>query len=153
MSARWTEQELASHLSVHPRALRRNPRLKALVDHGVKAGTISREVKHDYKAEFEQQLSLVGIQVEREFYFALPKRRWRADFRVTGTRILIEYEGGLFMETGGAHKAVGNILRDIEKYNAAAIAGWTVIRITPKFIPTGEALKWVEDALRTIETK
>lgn len=110
---------------------------------------IDNEPKHDYKAEFEQQLSLVGIQVEREFIFA-PPRRWRSDWRVVGTTILIEYEGGLFMESGGAHKAVGNILRDIEKYNAAAIAGWTVIRISPKFIPNGQALKWVEEALITI---
>lgn len=110
---------------------------------------ISREVKRDYKAEFEQQLSLVGIEVEHEFVFA-PPRKWRSDWRVKDTRILVEYEGGLFMVSGGAHKAVGNILRDIEKYNAAAIAGWLVIRITPKHVMSGEALKWAEDALRTI---
>ena len=141
MSARWTEQEYLDHLSRRAAGWNAAPPKPA-------EQNISREVKHDYKAEFEQQLSLVGIQVEHEFVFA-PPRKWRADWRVAGSRILIEYEGGLFMESGGAHKAVGNILRDIEKYNAAAIAGWIVIRISPKFVPSGQALKWVEDALKS----
>ena len=143
MNARWTHEDVANYqarrgvkieiVSVEPRAT--NVR-------------IDRDVKHDYKAEFEQQLSLVGIQVEREFVFA-PPRKWRADWRVNGTRILLEFEGGLFADSKIGHGNVGGILRDIEKYNAAAIAGWTVIRITPKFIPNGQALKWVEDALKS----
>jgi len=142
VSSRWTDQDFANYQA------RRG--VKVVVP--VAPKQIVREVKHDYKAEFEQQLSLVGIQVEREFYFARP-RRWRSDFRIVGTKILVEYEGGLFMESGGAHKAVGNILRDIQKYNAAAIAGWTLIRITPKFIPDGQALKWVEDALKSSQSQ
>jgi hypothetical protein len=147
LSARWTDQDYADYQA------RKGLKIEIVsVEPKATNVQITREVKHDYKAEFEQQLSLVGIQVEREFYFARP-RKWRSDWRVTGSKLLVEYEGGLFMESGGAHKAVGNILRDIEKYNAAAIAGWTVIRITPKFIPNGQALKWVEDALRAAETK
>lgn len=140
MSARWTPEDLANYES---------RRAGAAVPVQQVSVKISREVKHDYKAEFEQQLSLVGIQVESEFYFARP-RKWRSDFRVVGTKILIEFEGGLFKKRAAGHSSVSGILRDVEKYNAAAIAGWTVIRITPKFIPTGEALKWVEDALKSI---
>jgi hypothetical protein len=145
MSTRWTELDLAHHVAKHPKALRRNPLSPA----PVAAPKISREVKHDYKAEFEQQLSLVGIQVEREFMFAKP-RKWRSDWRVVGTPLLVEFEGGLYAKRAAGHSSVSGLHRDIKKYNAAAIAGWIVIRVTPKFIPSGEALKWVEDALRTI---
>lgn len=108
----------------------------------------SSAVKRDYKAEFEQQLSLVGIQFEREFYFALPQRRYRADWRIVGTTILIEYEGGLLRKgVGASHGSIGGILRDIEKHNAATLLGWTVIRITHKHVANGDALRWVEEAL------
>jgi very-short-patch-repair endonuclease len=140
VSARWTPQDLADYQS---------RRLGGLTMPRPAKRTISREVKHDYKAEFEQQLSLVGIQFEREFYFA-QSRKWRSDWRIQGTKILIEFEGGLFKKRAAGHSSVTGILRDIEKYNAAAIAGWLVIRITPKHVMSGQALKWVEDALRTI---
>ena len=141
MSARWTEQEYLDHLSRRAAGWNAAPPKPA-------EQNISREVKHDYKAEFEQQLSLVGIQVEHEFVI-LPKRKWRADWRVKGSTILIEFEGGLFAKNKIGHGNVGGILRDIEKYNACAIAGWIVIRITPKHVMSGEALKWVEDALKS----
>lgn len=146
MSARLTEQEYAEILNRRPS--RRRTLTPPLIDQAQKRTVISREVKHDYKAEFEQQLSLVGIQVEREFVFA-PPRKWRSDWRIVDTKILIEFEGGLFQKRAAGHSSVSGILRDVQKYNAAAIAGWIVIRITPKFIPTGEALKWVEDALKS----
>ena len=47
------------------------------------------------KGEFELQCAFVGIPLEREFKFH-STRKWRADWRVAGTRILIEYEGGIF---------------------------------------------------------
>lgn len=143
MNDRWTAQDLADYQA------RRGLKIEILsVEPKLTNVRIDREVKHDYKAEFEQQLSLVGIQVEREFVFA-PPRRWRTDWRVKDTRVLIEFEGGLFAKDKIGHGNVGGILRDIEKYNAAAIAGWIVIRVTPKFIPDGQALKWVEEALES----
>jgi len=135
--------DLAQHVAKHPGSLKSNPLSPAPIAPVVK---ISREVKHDYKAEFEQQLSLVGIQVEREFMFAKP-RKWRADWRVKDTRILIEFEGGLYKKRAAGHSSVTGIQRDIRKYNAAAIAGWIVIRITPEYIVKGDALKWVEQAI------
>jgi hypothetical protein len=143
VSQRWSELDLAQHVASNPKALRRNP---VNSTPAVPVSKISREVKHDYKAEFEQQLSLVGIRVEREFVI-LPPRRWRADWRVKGANVLIEFEGGLFKKRAAGHSSVSGILRDIEKYNSAAIAGWLVIRITPKHVMSGEALMWVEEAI------
>ena len=102
--------------------------------------------KKDYKSEFEQQLSLVGIQVETEFVFASP-RKWRSDYRIQGTSILIEFEGGLFAKGKQGHSSVSGILRDMEKYNSAALLGYTVIRIAPNHVVNGQALRWVEEAL------
>lgn len=144
MSAKRSEQWLTDYRA------KRGLRIE-IVDEGPKV-KIDREVKHDYKAEFEQQLSLVGIQVEREFRFAAP-RRWRSDWMVVGTTLLIEFEGGLFKKRAAGHSSVSGILRDVEKYNAAAIAGWTVIRITPKHVVSGEALAWVIDAIENLTTK
>jgi hypothetical protein len=146
VNARWSEVDLAQHVARNPKALRKNPLAPLPL---VSVPKISREVKHDYKAEFEQQLSFVGIQAEREFVFA-PPRRWRSDWRVKDTRILIEFEGGLYAKRAAGHSSVTGIQRDIRKYNAAAIAGWIVIRITPEYIVKGYALKWVEDALKAI---
>ena len=107
---------------------------------------LNRPARKDYKAEFEQQLRLVGIQVETEFVFAAP-RRWRSDYRVQGTMVLIEFEGGLFAKGKQGHSSVSGILRDMEKYNSAALLGYTVIRIAPNHVISGQALKWVEEAL------
>lgn len=107
---------------------------------------ISREVSHDYKTEFEQQLSLVGISVEREFFFH-PTRKWRSDWRVKATRVLIEFEGGLFKKRAAGHSSVTGILRDLDKYNEAALAGFTVIRVAPPHVKSGQGLKWVERAI------
>ena len=101
----------------------------------------------DYKQEFLTQLAMLKIQVEPEFRFH-PERRWRSDWRVKATRILIEFEGGLFSKGKGGHSSVTGIHRDIDKYNEAALLGWTVIRITPKHVVSGQALQWVERALR-----
>jgi len=142
MTNGYTEEWLANYQA------RRS--LKVVVPVALKQ--IVREVKHDYKAEFEQQLSLVGIQVEREFYFAHP-RKWRSDWRVKDTRILIEFEGGLYAKRAAGHSSVTGIQRDIRKYNAAAIGGWLLIRITPEYVVKGDALKWVEDALKSSQSQ
>jgi hypothetical protein len=152
VSARWTEQELAEYCNVHRRALRSNPLSRSLIERGLELGFIKpdveveRPVGYDYKAQFEQVLSYVGIEVQHEFRFA-PPRRWRSDYRVKGSKVLIEFEGGLFAKGKQGHSSISGILRDIEKYNSAALLGYIVIRITPKHVETGQALQWVEQAI------
>ncbi|HEX7333433.1 MAG TPA: hypothetical protein VF290_18155 [Pyrinomonadaceae bacterium] len=140
--SRWTAQDLADYQAKH-----RGLKIEMLsVEPKTTNVRIDREVKHDYKADFEQQLSLVGIQVEREFYFALP-RRWRSDWKVKTRDILIEFEGGLFKKRKAGHSSVRGILRDIAKGNAAALLGFVLIRIAPPHVVSGQALKWVEQAV------
>lgn len=131
MNSRWNAPDLADRQSRRSEIL-----------------SVRSTPKKDYKAELLQQLSLVGIQVEPEFQM-LATRKYKADWRVTGTNVLIEFEGGLFAKSKQGHSSVTGILRDIEKYNLCAIAGWKVIRVTPKHVTSGEALQWIEGALNT----
>ena len=89
------------------------------------------------------QLRAVGIAFHREFQFA-PPRRWRADF-VIGDSLLIEIDGGVF--SGGRHTTGDGFRRDIEKSNAAVMAGWRVLHFLPEQIIDGSALATIERTL------
>ena len=79
---------------------------------------------------------------EREYRFA-PPRRWRFDFAWVEHRLAVEVEGGHWV---GGH-AGRWFERDAEKYNAAAIGGWRVLRFTPAMIRDGRAVETVRLAL------
>ena len=64
---------------------------------------------------------------EREYRFA-PPRLWRFDFAWPTQFVAVELEGGKW--TKGRHTRPKGFQADCEKYNAAAIAGWRVLRYT-----------------------
>ena len=70
---------------------------------------------------------LDGPKLVEELAFH-PKRKWRFDFAHPATKTAIEIEGGVWGQSRHT-KPVGYI-KDCEKYNAAAAAGWTVFRLT-----------------------
>lgn len=57
-------------------------------------------------------------------------RKFKFDYALPRIKVAIEIEGGIY--SGRAHGSVTGILRDMEKYNLAAMLGWRVIRIEPK---------------------
>lgn len=71
----------------------------------------------------------------REWRFG-NKRRWRFDFAWIMAKVALEVEGGVW--SGGRHTRGSGFLRDMEKYNAATMAGWRVIRCTPQTLLTTE---------------
>ncbi|HFF2644350.1 DUF559 domain-containing protein [Acinetobacter nosocomialis] len=81
------------------------------------------------------------ISFEQEYKFH-PERKWRADFLITGTKILIEVEGGIW--SGGRHTRGKGYLGDMEKYNEAAAMGYTVLRFSNEQVKSGLALKKIE---------
>jgi len=90
----------------------------------------------------------VGLpQPVREFRFAAP-RRWRFDFAWPDSRIAVEIEGGIWSR--GRHVRPAGYARDAEKYNAAAAAGWVVLRYTSQQLDTDprSVVEQVESALR-----
>jgi very-short-patch-repair endonuclease len=88
----------------------------------------------------------------REYRFA-PPRRWRFDYAWPAHQLALEVEGGVW--TGGRHVRGKGYEADCEKYNAAALAGWTVLRVTTAMIRDGRALTLLEEAtvLRLRETR
>jgi hypothetical protein len=100
----------------------------------------------DYKAEFMRQVCEAGLpEPETEFKFD-EKRKWRFDW-LFEKAVAVEYEGGVFSEGPSGHTSKSGVLRDIEKYNEATLAGYAVIRITPQSVMNGLALRYVKRAL------
>lgn len=74
-----------------------------------------------------------------------PSRRWRFDFAWVDARVALEVEGGQWIGGHGGRR----FEEDAEKYNAAGIAGWLVLRVTTRMVDDGRALEFVADALAT----
>lgn len=81
---------------------------------------------------------------EREYQFH-PRRKWRFDFAWPEHRVALEVEGGIW--SGGRHTTGAGFAADCEKYNEAALMGWTVIRVTGDHIDSGAAVDWLRRAL------
>lgn len=91
------------------------------------------------------QLRALGLAApEREHRFD-PSRRWRFDFAYPEQRIAIEVEGGSWV--AGRHARGLGFEKDIEKYNAAAVAGWMVLRFTTAMVDDGRALATISEAI------
>lgn len=80
----------------------------------------------------------------REFVFA-PPRKWRADLAWPERRILVEVEGGTFVT--GRHSRGAGMRKDAEKYNAAVLLGFRLLRVTADMVRDGAALDVIERAL------
>jgi hypothetical protein len=74
-----------------------------------------------------------------------PTRKWRFDWAWPDRMVALEIEGGAW--TGGRHTRGKGFVADMEKYNAAALAGWRVLRVTPQQVKSGEAGRLVRLAL------
>jgi hypothetical protein len=74
-----------------------------------------------------------------------PKRRWRFDLAWPDRKLAVEVEGGTWV--AGRHTTGAGFLADIEKYNAAVLAGWRVLRVTTGMVDDGRAVALVEAAL------
>jgi len=68
-----------------------------------------------------------GPKLTSEHRF-MAARRWRFDRAHLPTKIAIEIEGGIW--AGGRHTRGSGFAADCEKYNSAAMEGWTVLRLT-----------------------
>lgn len=80
--------------------------------------------------KFESMWQELGGPALHQEYKFHPDRKWRADYCHKATKVLIELEGGVW--DGGRHTRGPGFINDIEKYNAATMLGYRVLRI-----PTG----------------
>lgn len=69
----------------------------------------------------------LGVEVALEHQFH-PKRKWRFDLAIPSIKLAVEIEGAVY--SNGRHTRGSGFIKDIEKYNTAAIMGWTLLRFT-----------------------
>ena len=86
------------------------------------------------KNRFEWQWTFNGgVELDQEFRFH-DVRKFRFDYAMPDRKIAIELEGGIWRKQGGAHSGGVAANRDCEKYNLAALNGWTIFRLTTDMI-------------------
>lgn len=73
-------------------------------------------------------------------------RRWRFDRAWVDLKLAVEIEGGTWSK--GRHSRGAGMRKDAEKYNAAILQGWRVLRFTGDMVKDGSAIAVVEQALR-----
>ena len=64
----------------------------------------------------------------KEYRFS--KRRWRVDYAWPEYKLAVEIEGGVWIK--GRHTSGSGFMKDMEKYNALTMFGWSLLRYTPK---------------------
>lgn len=101
----------------------------------------SEKVPNEFETKLARELKALKINFEQEFEFH-PKRKWRADFHLIDKKILVEVEGGIW--SGGRHTRGKGYLGDMEKYNAATMMGFQVIRFSTEQVKSGLAIQQIE---------
>ncbi|MCP4540619.1 MAG: hypothetical protein GY832_26070 [Chloroflexi bacterium] len=102
--------------------------------------------KSDGEQSLAFQIEALGLpEPEREHRFA-PPRRWRFDFAWPARNLAAEVEGGTWAR--GRHTRGAGFEKDCEKYNEAALLGWTVLRFTTQMVNDGRALETIERAIK-----
>ena len=96
---------------------------------------------NEFEAKLARELKTLKIEFEQEFEFH-PKRKWRADFHLVGKKILVEVEGAIW--SGGRHTRGKGYIGDMEKYNAATMMGFQVIRFSTDQVKSGHAIQQIE---------
>ena len=100
----------------------------------------------------EKHLTELDIQFVKEYHFALPKRHWRFDYllcdgeeNVTSLNVAVEIEGGLF--SAGRHTRGKGYQADLDKYNAATMMGYRVLRFSTADVLRGRAKAFLAEHL------
>lgn len=81
---------------------------------------------------------------EFELVFA-PPRRWRFDVAWPAHRLAIEVQGGIFVR--GRHNRGAAMLKEWEKLNAAAAAGWRILYTQPQDLCLTSTVELIRHAL------
>jgi hypothetical protein len=93
----------------------------------------------------------VGLPLPVVHYQFNEDREWEFDAAYPAHRLAYEVEGGTWMRTrngrsaGHAHPV--RFEQDAEKYNAAEMMKWTLLRFTPNMVKDGRAIMTLQQAL------
>lgn len=92
---------------------------------------------------------MLGVEVKAEYRFH-PVRKWRFDYALPEYKIALEVEGGVWI--GGRHTSSQGFIKDMEKYNTAALMGWRVLRCLPKELNTMRTIDMIRDCMNNRTT-
>lgn len=119
-----------------------------------KAG--KRGGKSKLVSEVLRQIELAGLPKPVEEYRFHPTRKWRLDlaYPLTKPPLGIEIHGGIWLPQHGGkgrHTTAKGFMEDCVKRNELGRLGWRLIEICDVHINSLQALKWIEDALESME--
>ena len=89
----------------------------------------------------EKKYSTLGLGMWKEEYVFLKDRRFRFDFAWPKHMIAVEIEGGTWNQ--GRHVTGVGFAKDCEKYNLAALDGWSVYRFPTQMVNDETAIKFM----------
>lgn len=90
-------------------------------------------------------IPVTEYRFDRADTIATKARQWRFDYAYVEQRVALEVEGGVW--TGGRHTRGAGFLKDMAKYNRAAILGWRVLRTTPDMLTDLATSRMIASAL------
>ena len=91
------------------------------------------------------QCRACGLPTPQREYRFHPLRRWRADLAFPEFMLLVEVEGGVWIN--GRHTSGAGYSKDIEKYNATQMMGYRLLRFTPAMVMSGEAIASIQKVI------
>ena len=111
--------------------------------------SIKQQLK-EYKAtELERkipdQIKMYGLPEPETQAMLIPGRKWRWDMAWPSKRLAVEIQGGIW--THGKHGRGSGIIQDMDKLNAATLAGWRVLQFAVNHVDSGEAVATIEKAI------
>lgn len=109
--------------------------LKRLAEQGIDPAEPKRRKRGNGKEPKPNGMAWLerfGLPVPEPEYRFHPDRKWRFDYAWPDKMIALEVEGGVWSK--GRHTRPSGFIGDMEKYNAAAVLGWRVIRCQPQDI-------------------
>lgn len=97
---------------------------------------------------FEKHLRELGVKFRPEYRFH-PTRLWRFDYLLGECEgqpiVVVEIEGGIY--TQGRHSRGAGMQKDMDKYNAATMMGYRVLRFSTQDILRGRARAFLHEHL------
>lgn len=101
--------------------------------------------KSELEIMFAWQVKHFGLPEPVQELRFHPVRKWRFDFAWPDRMLAVEIEGGT--RTKGRHTQGSGFEKDCEKYNAALLAGWHILRFTGAMVNSGAARLVTQEAL------
>lgn len=116
---------------------------------GVEVPTVKRKPKAKAvtKEAFALYCTTYGVPLAKDEHYFHDARGWRFDFAWPAEMVALEIEGGVWIQ--GRHSRGKGQIEDMAKYNAAALAGWVLLRCTPQQVKSGEVFETIKRALKS----